>query len=44
MTGEGLSDGVLEMCATLNTANLDAFRQALRELGSVEGQKVVIEY
>jgi putative ABC transport system substrate-binding protein len=37
--------GMLEtMSATLNTANLDAFRQRLRELGYVEGRDFVIEY
>jgi putative tryptophan/tyrosine transport system substrate-binding protein len=37
--------GVLEtLSATLNTANLDAFRQGMRELGYVEGRDFVIEY
>jgi putative tryptophan/tyrosine transport system substrate-binding protein len=37
--------GVLEtMSATLNTANLDAFRQGLRELGYEERRDFVIEY
>ena len=37
--------GMLETISTaLNAANLDAFRQGLRELGYVEGQNVVIEY
>src|SRR5882672_12198945 len=44
-TGKVYRIGVLEtMSATLNTANLDAFRQGLRELGYVEGQSFVIEY
>jgi putative ABC transport system substrate-binding protein len=37
--------GMLEtMSATLNAANLDAFRQRLREVGYVEGRDFVIEY
>jgi ABC-type uncharacterized transport system substrate-binding protein len=37
--------GVLEpFSASENAANLDAFRQGLRELGYVEGQNLVIEY
>jgi ABC-type uncharacterized transport system substrate-binding protein len=37
--------GMLERTSTaLNAANLDAFRQGLRELGYVEGQNVVLEY
>ncbi len=37
--------GMLETrSAGLNAANIDAFRQGLRELGYVEGQNFVIEY
>jgi putative ABC transport system substrate-binding protein len=37
--------GLLEMASmSLNAANLDAFRQGLRERGYVEGQNFVIEY
>src|SRR3979490_561121 len=37
--------GVLEtISTTLNAANLDAFRQALRELGYFEGQNFALEY
>jgi putative ABC transport system substrate-binding protein len=37
--------GVLERTSmALNAANLDAFRQGLREFGYVEGQNVVTEY
>jgi len=44
-TGKVYRIGVLEtVSSTLNTANLDAFRQGLRELGYVEGQNFVIGY
>src|SRR6266581_5684557 len=44
-TGKVYRIGVLEtMSSALNAANLDAFRQGLRELGYVEGQNFVIEY
>ena len=44
-TGKVYRIGVLETTSpALNTANLDAFRQGLRELGYVEGQNFVIEY
>ena len=37
--------GVLETVSTeLNAANLDAFRQGLRNLGYVEGRNLIIEY
>jgi len=37
--------GILERTSTaINAANLDAFRQGLRELGYVEGKSFVIEY
>src|SRR5712691_5386197 len=44
-TGKVYRIGVLETSSpALNTANLDAFRQGLRELGYVEGENFVIEY
>jgi putative ABC transport system substrate-binding protein len=44
-TGTVYRVGMLETRSTaLNAANIDAFRQGLRELGYVEGQNVVIEY
>jgi putative ABC transport system substrate-binding protein len=37
--------GMLERTSTaINAANLDGFRQGLRELGYVEGKNFVIEY
>ena len=37
--------GMLETTSTtLNAANLDSFRQGLRELGYVEGRNLIIEY
>ena len=37
--------GMLETtAATLNATNLDAFKQALRQLGYVEGQNLIVEY
>ncbi len=44
-TGRVYRIGMLETISmALNAADLDAFRQGLRELGYVEGQNVVIEY
>ena len=43
--GKGYRIGMLETIPTApNAANLDAFRQGLRELGYVEGHNLVIEY
>ena len=37
--------GMLERTSTaMNAANVDSFRQGLRELGYVEGKSFVIEY
>jgi putative tryptophan/tyrosine transport system substrate-binding protein len=37
--------GVLEtVSATLNAANMDAFRKGLRELGYIEGKNYIVEY
>ena len=37
--------GVLEtVSATLNAANMDAFRKGLQELGYIEGKNYVVEY
>src|SRR5437773_2235729 len=37
--------GMMETVSTeLNAANLNAFREGLRELGYVEGQNLIIEY
>jgi len=44
-TGKVYRIGMLERTsATINAANLDGFRQGLRELGYVEGKNLVIEY
>jgi len=44
-TGKVYRIGVLDtLSAALNSANLNPFRQGLRELGYVEGQHFVIEY
>jgi putative ABC transport system substrate-binding protein len=44
-TGKVYRIGMLERTpAAINAANLDGFRQGLRELGYVEGKNLVIEY
>ena len=44
-TGRVYRIGILETISpALNVANLDAFRQGLRDLGYIEGQNFVIEY
>ena len=44
-TGKVYRIGMLERTpATINAANLDGFRQGLKELGYVEGKNLVIEY
>src|SRR5262245_32493607 len=44
-TGKVWRVGMLDTTpATLNAANIDAFRRGLRELGYVEGQNLIIEY
>jgi putative ABC transport system substrate-binding protein len=45
LAGKVTRIGVLEPTSmALNAANLDAFRQGLRELGYVEGRNMRIEY
>jgi putative ABC transport system substrate-binding protein len=44
-TGKVYRVGILERTSmTVNAANVDAFRQGLRELGYIEGKNLVIEY
>jgi putative tryptophan/tyrosine transport system substrate-binding protein len=44
-TGKFWRVGMLDTTpATLNAANIDAFRRGLRQLGYVEGQNLIIEY